>query len=390
VSSALLLLLAAHASAFSFGLGKSSARANNTAQERAAEKETAKCKAARTSAGSATFTAAPTNLSQVRYIQALGNLNPPGHTHPTGHIYLYYIDPGDRDPNKFDKIVPVYAAADGYVSWVLRYTEAGAEQIKIVFTHTATVSSYYDHLSRLEPGLEAKLARFNERDACTWVEVKAGELLGWAGGVRGEMALDIGVTNAAVLQPFATPSHYGGGANADSPIKYFAEPHKSALYSLVDRRGPNHLGQTEKDGFVCFDVAGSASGNWIAEGAPDNWMNPEAWEQQLAIVYDPIYASQIRISFGGTFGSAPFGPRGVWAVQRGARAPAQVTAAGGPYGYQLNYWDPNFGSDLGVAQPPFGLLMVQVLDAHRMKVEYFPGSAAASLPFTSNAKLYVR
>ncbi|HVO32625.1 MAG TPA: hypothetical protein VMU17_01840, partial [Elusimicrobiota bacterium] len=168
----------------------------------------------------------------------------------------------------------------------------------------------------------------------------------------------------------------------------FAEPLRATLYAMVTRTTPDYLGENEKDGIDCFDVPDTVSGNWAAQGSDSNWQNSDSWPQQLAFVYDPVYASQIRIVFGGMHGSQNFGPLGSWAVQPGALPPASVTPATGAYGYQIYYWDPSYGTESSVQ----GLLMAQLLDGETLKVEYFPGTApgVTSLPFDSNAVTYTR
>ena len=54
------------------------------------------------------FTISPTNFDSIEHIVSLGNLNPPGHTFPTGHMYIYLTNP---DPNGVTDIA--YAVRTG-------------------------------------------------------------------------------------------------------------------------------------------------------------------------------------------------------------------------------------------------------------------------------------
>jgi hypothetical protein len=90
-------------------------------------------------------------------------------------------------------------------------------------------------------------------------------------------------------------------------------------------------------------------------------------------------------------GTKSFGVVGDWPVQAGATPPASVTEATGAYGYQIYHWDPSYGT-IDYIDPPLGLLMVQLLDNHTLKAEYFSGTGAGvtTLPFDSNAVIYTR
>ena len=53
-----------------------------------------------TSGGSLVFKASPLELSTIRQIVPLGNLNPPGHTLPTDHIYVNNRTPNGAPANR--------------------------------------------------------------------------------------------------------------------------------------------------------------------------------------------------------------------------------------------------------------------------------------------------
>jgi len=358
--------------------------------------------------GPIVFTNAPIDLPTVDFLEPLGNLNPPGHTFPTDHIYFYYVNLGfpavinpitTVNPTNCKSGCPVYAPADGYLSNIRLSSDNGGtpNQYNVTFTHTDTFSSYLDHLTTLDPSILAQAGRINPSgNNGEWIPVKAGEVVGTVGGVSGENALDFGVTNLQITQPFINPSHYGFEANSDSPIKYYADPLKSMLYGMVGRQTPDHWGRDEKDGIFCYDLPNTVLGNWAIQGSDPNWTNPDSWSQQLSFSYDSNYSSQMRITFGGESGVHPFGVIGAWMVQPGALAFESVTAITGAYGYQIYGWDPNTGnidlnSGINGSTGPKGLFMIQLIDNNTLKAEYFAFTAAVTtLPFDSNAVYYNR
>ncbi|HVO32428.1 MAG TPA: hypothetical protein VMU17_00850, partial [Elusimicrobiota bacterium] len=160
--------------------------------------------------GPVTFSVAPVDLPNVRFLQSLGNLNPPGHTFPTDHIYFYYnyvnvglnINPiATSTANACAGGCPVYALADGFISEIQSGADYGpvANQFRVTFVYTDTFSSYYDHMSGLAPAIVAQAGAITPfGNLSTWIPVKAGQLVGSTGGVTGENALDLGVNDLQV------------------------------------------------------------------------------------------------------------------------------------------------------------------------------------------------
>ena len=56
-------------------------------------------------------TVSPLDPSAIKYIIALGNLNPPQHTFPSDHIYLFHYDPDSGVPHDTTQCYNVYARA---------------------------------------------------------------------------------------------------------------------------------------------------------------------------------------------------------------------------------------------------------------------------------------
>jgi hypothetical protein len=204
----------------------------------------------------------------------------------------------------------------------------------------------------------------------------AGQRIGQSGSLT--YGIDLGVFSSLKKNFFINPARYPPeSVNGDAPLKYFEEPLRSRLYALV------YTASGDRDGRFDYDVSGYLAGNWFLEGLPvEQSGNFTAWPQHLAFVYDNYDPSSIRVSIGGTLGMV-----GAYAVQAGAPDPRTVSAATGKVAYQLT-----IGVPPGATPDPAkkGLLIVQMLDASRIRVEVFSGSQAADADFTSAARIYVR
>ena len=85
----------------------------------------------------------------------------------------------------------------------------------------------------------------------------------------------------------------------------------------------------------------------------------------------------MRISIGGTVAQA-----GVWAIDATAPRPEMVTIASGLVAYKLY-------SPFDAGFPPYGLLLVQMIDASTIKAEVFVGSVSPT-QFDAIAVTFVR
>lgn len=284
------------------------------------------------------FTRSPIDPSAILFITPLGNLNPPGHTLPTDHIYFYHHAPGQpANGVQYD----VFAPADGTISTI---SKAVDDQI---FVWASTAHMYYlDHL-QLDSGFSV-----NQK-------ITAGQHLGKT--VVGEYGIDLGLMNFDITLTFITPARYSGNSlHADAPLKYFSEPLKSQLYALVQGTGAN------RDGQVSFDQPGKLAGGWFHESLSiADSAGPNGWSRQLAFVRDNLDPSKIRIAVGGTLTSP-----GIFSIAAGDPDPATVTTASGPVTFQVT--STSFGG-------PSGPLTVTMLTDTRIRVQ-----------FAGNEQFYVR
>ncbi len=297
--------------------------------------------------------ASPVDPLLVDFILPLGNLNPPSHTFPTDHIYFYvgYLRPEIRQ-------VPVFAAADGTVTAIVRHQL----DAKILVRTTSTFSYYIDHVV-----LDAAIGQ--------GVRLTTGQRLGTSGS--GGFGIDLGVINdTRTLSGFITPARYPYDTiHADAPVKYFEEPIRSQLYALVRRDGD------DRDGRIDFDLPGRLVGNWFLEDlSVAESSQPSAWSKLLAFTFDNVRPSERRISVGGTLALD-----GTFSVDAGSFAFTDVTPASGLVTYRLIRGP----SDSGAGSAA-GTMLVQMSDAAQVRVEIVPGPAVASPQFSQAAHVYTR
>lgn len=297
--------------------------------------------------GPLVFTAAPLELATVVEIVPLGNLNPPGHTLPTSHIYLYTrLTPQALPPQ------PVYAPGDGVVQWIIRQ----ADDAKVGVRRGA-LTYYVGHVV-LDPSI---------REGST---LTAGQAIGLTNPVT--YGIDLGVINPALTVAFLNPARYPiESLHGDAPLRYYEEPLRSQLYGRVRRN------DSDKDGRFNFDIAGTLSGNWFHHTLPaDESAVATGWGRHLAFVRDPAEPALVRIAVGGVLSQM-----GLFGVDLNAPDPAVVTVQSGLVRYALYR---------GLAPASVGTMLVEMQTADRIRVEITAAPVSAAPDFTSAAQIYVR
>jgi hypothetical protein len=292
------------------------------------------------------FTESPIDPAAIEFVVPLGNLNPPGHTLPTDHIYLYH-----RLRNPSAPVYEVKAPAGGIVRQVVRGND---DVIRVQVTASQTY--YLGHVI-----LDASM-----HDG---MPIAAGQRVGTTSTLS--YGLDVGLEDLNVTRIFVNPARYGEGTiHAECALKFFQEPLRSTLYGKVDRLGG------DKDGKIDFDSSGRLAGNWFLEGLPTSESSLfGAGSKQLAFVRDVNDPSAVRVSLGGALGTT-----GVFAVQQGAPDPAGVSLSSGPVTYRLS---------ISTGSTPSATLLVQMVADDRLKAEVFPAGATPT-GFTSAALTYLR
>ncbi len=123
------------------------------------------------------FTCSPVDTMYIRSATPLGNINPPGHTLPTDHIY-FYLEGADY--------VPIYSIAGGTIR-NLRYNK-WSDDYSIDIGYSSSCSYYFDHVANLPGYIEAGY------------ELEEGILLGYCETAQG--AFDLGVVDYEVINNF--------------------------------------------------------------------------------------------------------------------------------------------------------------------------------------------
>jgi hypothetical protein len=151
----------------------------------------------------------PTDLAMVSAVVPLGNMNPPGHTIPTRHIYVYptMTTPGDVATAV---TVPVYAPAK--VEIVAVEYHPGEPDWSLHMKPCAGLSLYYFHVDKLSPKLKAAVGDVAAGGVVfpgpmtvkpVSITVAGGDLLGYA------QTFDIGLHDfRKPMQPFVNQARY--------------------------------------------------------------------------------------------------------------------------------------------------------------------------------------
>ena len=222
----------------------------------------------------------------------------------------------------------------------------------------------------------------------TRIPVKAGQVVGKVGG----RSLDIAVINTDVrLKGFLTPrlyGHYAWRIHVVDPFDYFDEPVKSQLLKLNTRKADPPFGRCD------YDIDGRLVGNWFREGSggyPGDRRDPRGyWMGHLAFAYHHVEPSVVLVSIGDFEGK----PR-QFAVVGNGPDPAKISAQDGVVKYELIYSQfDSYGNRIEL--PPQmhgaqGVLLAQLVENRKLKVEVVPGKTAAAVTgFTTRAKIYER
>jgi hypothetical protein len=332
--------------------------------------------------GTALLTTPPVDPDQLTGWVPLGNLNPPGHTFPTNHQYLYFTNPGSPTA----KTVQLVAPGNVTITRARRtsYSPDGHADYAIEFAACAEVKGELGHVASIAPALLAQLGAFDQGcqqyspnpglsvSTCYTrllrIPVAAGDALGTGGPTAPSLDFSLWDTRIAALR-YANPSRWivnGDGFDDFHVVAasdYFAEPARSRIAAKVGSfDGRVQRTALPLGGTIELDVAGSAQGAWLAPSQPTHPETPH-----LAIVPDPVDPTRIAVSVGA---SQPGFVAGSYQVAAGAfpESPATIHPDGQVHCYQLVYG---------------GVILLQLVDPTTLRVEGRSGAAAcdAQQPF---------
>jgi hypothetical protein len=168
-------------------------------------------------------------------------------------------------------------------------------------------------------------------------------------------------------------------------LDYMNEPFKSQLNARNARLAP------PRGGKIDYDIEGRAVGNWflVGTGGYGGIRGTTGigafWSGHLSLVYGHIDPALVVFSMG-----MPDGSSRQWSVRGNAPDPATIDEARGVVEYEVLQLRGETVSS-NASSPLEGVLLVQVLPARELRIEYFPGLDASRVTgFTAAAKLYQR
>ena len=355
------------------------------------------------------FTSLPLDIKNIKAVEPQGELTNSGHVTPGDHVGFQYDAKG---PN-----IDVYAIADGYIKRVERNRPFGdikSKNYHLYVEFSCSMFGSYVHVTEIAPQILEADPEFkrldslesvpdNERSIWPNIPIKAGQVIGKADewGLLGMLIADTNVT----LPGFINPEKYKGEGwktHAVPPFDYFTPELKAQLMEKTPRK------KEPRGGKIDFDVPVKLSGNWFLESTDysgskenipvycGNQLCPY-WSGHLAFVYDFVDPDQARVSFGDYSGWYPQGPYGV----KGNIEPPKIGAEDGLVKLELMSLE-DIGNECGFvtqgkalctrnSDKVAGIMLVQMLDSNKIKVEMFPSKTATQVSgFTGNAKIYER
>ncbi len=344
--------------------------------------------------GPVPYTVLPMERDDISVFLPLG-LVTDAHVTPIDHQYL-----SPRDYSLGRDAYPVRAPAPGAIVYIQhRAAFVGdnappnpTDEYRIVIEHSCTFWTYFDLLTSLDTAILARITR--PSPAGPWsvnarIPVEAGQILGRIGG----QTLDIGSVNTQTILPgLLVPEHYirePWKIHTVDPLDYLVEPLRSQLLAINPRQA------LPRGGRIDYDVDGRFSGNWFREGTNGYaGSDPQrSWSGHFSIAPHYLDPSYFTVSIGDYQGRS----RQFW-VRGNAPDPGAVTPGSSLVKYELvpvglslqgrssttlvyNLQDDNVQ----------GVLLVEMLEARRVKMEVFPGRRASQVTaFTTAAAVYER
>lgn len=358
-------------------------------------------------AGATQLTSAPMHMADVGVVYPYG-VTAGGHVTPIDHQYYYQVNPhAPRDTyevlSPMDGTIVEITHRGQYIGNPAEDRVApGTEQFRFVIAYSCTFFTYADLVTGLAPAIRVQLPSnwSSATNSGTNIPVRAGQVIGRIGGESLDFAVwDLTKTLSGLLVAVAYDNAEPWKVHTVPPTDYFTREVTAAVTTKYLRTA------APIDGKIDYDLEGKLVGNWFRVGTngylggddpakPSNY-----WAGHLSVAYDPLDPSAVILSIGNFAGQpAQFTVRG------NGPDPGEVQVGDGPVKYELVRWDyikPDGSTWNGYdfvqhvrVRPRTsieGTLMVQLLVAHELKVEIFPGKSASQVGgFTARALMYNR
>jgi hypothetical protein len=322
-------------------------------------------------AGTAILATPPVPLVSISGWVPLGNLNPPGHTFPTDHQYLYYASA----TSTMSLVAPsaIFITRAKRTAYSTGQTDYSFEwqpclQVKGEFGHVASLaSSITSALGAFDqgcntyspnPGLTVTQC-YSKSGA---VKVAEGEQIGTVGVIATSLALDFSLWDIRITPlVFANASRWSASPDGFDRYHvvpasdYFAEPAKSQIAAKLGSYNGATLRTIPPIGGTIVADSSGIQGHWFVAGQPTFPESPH-----LAIARDNVdprlYVFSIGTSQPGfSGGSFQFTPTTIGSVNVG---PSEVASGSG-----IRCYEPQNGSvillehllSLGPSQPQLRL-----------------------------------
>jgi len=264
------------------------------------------------------FSVSPIDYKDFTDLAPLGTVSPPSHTFPTDHMYFFIKNENVDDPESIPNKVPVYAPGDMTITKIgsqERYEDGQRlnSDYNMDFVPCEEVAGYFIHMSSLSNKLkkvfndqqkscsEYSTGGYNYKNCESGVEieVKAGERIGTAGGMKGQVAFDLGMIDFRTppLQYANQKRWEGKSVSTVCPLDYFSSPAKEEIYAKV---GDDRQKRTIEPicGQIDQDIAGTAQGVWFKKGTPQDFESSHPEDPHLALVHDNVDYDQPVFSIG--------------------------------------------------------------------------------------------
>ncbi|TSC96923.1 MAG: Uncharacterized protein CEN88_254 [Candidatus Berkelbacteria bacterium Licking1014_2] len=248
----------------------------------------------------------------------MGNLNPPGHTFPTDHIYFYLAN--NIQP-------PLYSPGD------LTITEIGVggnltqgiSDYSITLQNCSEFEVYFLHVTSISTKLSDEFTSPFEWDntyttggntyrnygKSVNISVSGGEQIGTVGGNPGQSSFDMGAYDTRVTLNFANSGRWTiyNTIHTVCPIDYYSETLKSTLTAMFgDYDGSPKRTVEPVCGTVEQDVANTAQGAWFLKGTDNSWSGEDT---HLALVHHNVNPNTPVFSVGNSLSASNL-PKGVY------------------------------------------------------------------------------
>lgn len=335
------------------------------------------------------FTKIPLDPDKILSVTPLGNLNPPDHTTPADHIYLVVKENNEVHP---ELSTAVFAPSDITISQITHQIikKSGKvvnEDYTIDFSPCKDLNSRFGHVTKLSTKLNSIIEQSKsdcqtrsprsdyEYSYCRYnlsTKVSAGEQIGEAGG-GSATGLDFWTMDFKTPELiFSNPKRYNSSElHVACPINFFEKDKKEILSQKLGRYQKKRTieplcGQFNQE------IPNTTAGNWmIGEGYIDM---PESWSKTLSLVHDNTDPSIGVVSIGGSITSPTkiqFSPTSSGTMNRDFNQVKDDQI----YCYQ--------GQSVGLNSGQHGRVLIQLIEAFKLKVEYQNENCEQPLQFNS-------